>query len=380
MKKTKVSEPKLEKKVVRRRRKHFPFFAIFITIWLVGITCAICWFYGKANAYLVHYEDVYQSSLPGLVAEDVFTHFREYDVDYIWNNMIATPRISKFESEDTVKKYIHNMIDGKEMTYQPSNKYSDAVPTYVVEADGYVVAEFTLCKDLQNPKEFGFPTWQIKAVDYYTEPFETVNITAPVNFNVYVNGVLLDDNYVCSEETKPSDESYLLDYGTMPGKHDFYVADFYIEPEVKITNMFGEEVPVNYDEAKDVYSTDYTDQHPDKELIQEFAMNYTITFANVISQDDKLQNLLPYFPENSQLYDSISRNTALKYFMAHSSTEIKNEEIKEFIVYSEDVVYIETYIEQHMTVGWNDVEIIKTTARLYCVRIDGEWKVISMRF
>ena len=33
-----------------------------------------------------------------------------------------------------------------------------------------------------------------------------------------------------------------------------------------------------------------------------------------------------------------------------------------------------------MTMGYNDIEVVPTTARLYCVRIDGEWKVVSMRF
>lgn len=369
------------KKVVRRKRKKLiSVFTIVLAVWLIAITCVIYWFYGKANAYMVHYEDVYQSSMPNLVAEDVFEHFKAYDVDYIWNNMSETPRISKFETSDTVKEYIGNMINGKTMEYKPSNKYSDSIPTYVVEADGFVVAEFSLCKDLQNPKEFGFPTWQLKEINYYTEPFETVNISAPVNFNVYVNDVLLDDTYVCSDEVKPSDESYLMEYDVMPGIHDFYVADFYIEPSVKITDMYGNEVPVSYDETKDLYSTGYTNQHPEKEELEEFAYNYTITFANVISHDDNLENLKPYFPENSQLYDSISRNTALKYFMSHSDTTIENKEIKEFTVYSENVVFIEVYIEQHMTVGWEDIEVIPTTARLYCVRIDGEWKVVSMRF
>lgn len=378
--KTDVKTPKDKKQPLKRKRRYFPFFTIFLSVWLIALVVVICWFYGKANDFMIHYEEVYQSSMPDLVANDVFEHFKNYDINYIWDNMSSTPRISRFETEESVKTYIDNMINGKEMTYQPSNKYSDSIPTYVIEADGFVVAEFTLNKDLQNPKEFGFPTWKLKEINYYTEPFETVNITAPVNFNVYVNDVLLDDTYVCSDEIKPSDESYLMGYNTMPGIHDFYVADFYLEPDVRITDSFGEEVEVYYDEVSDIYSTTYTGYHPEREELEEFAISYTTTFANVISQDDRLENLKPYFPEDSQLYDSISRNTALKYFMAHSNTTIENEEIKEFIVYSEDVVFIEVYIEQHMTVGWEDIQVIPTTARLYCVKIDGEWKVISMRF
>lgn len=380
MKKTADKNEKNTKDTKPKPKFKVPVFGIILSIWLIVITCVALHYYDKGNNYLIHYEEVYQSSLPEHTALSVFEHFDNYDVDYIWEHMMETPRISKFETIDSVKTYIRNMIDGKEMSYKPSSKYSDSAPTYVVEADGLVVAEFSLCKDLQNPREFGFPTWRIKVIDYYTEPFETVNITAPINFNVYVNDILLEENYICSDEVKPSDEDYLLKYGTMPGIVDYYVADFYLEPEVRITDMFGNEVEVIYDEATDFYKTGYTDQHPEREELVEFAFSYTTTFANVISQDDRLENLKPYFPEDSALYDSISRNTALKYFMAHSNTTIENEEIKEFIVYSEDVVYIEAYIEQHMTVGWNDIQVVETTARLYCVKLDGEWKVISMRF
>ena len=380
MKKTADKNEKNTKDTKPKPKFKVPVFGIILSIWLIVITCVALHYYDKGNNYLIHYEEVYQSSLPEHAALSVFEHFDNYDVDYIWDHMMETPRISKFETIDSVKTYIRNMIDGKEMSYKPSSKYSDSAPTYVVEADGLVVAEFSLCKDLQNPREFGFPTWRIKEIDYYTEPFETANISAPVNFNVYVNDILLEENYICSDEVKPSDEDYLLEYGTMPGIVDYYVADFYLEPEVRITDMFGNEVEVIYDEATDFYKTGYTDQHPEREELVEFAFSYTTTFANVISQDDRLENLKPYFPEDSALYDSISRNTALRYFMAHSNTTIENEQIKEFIVYSEDVVYIEAYIEQHMTVGWNDIQVVETTARLYCVKLDGEWKVISMRF
>lgn len=383
----KTTPEKMEKAPVKTNRKksntkkRIHAYVIALMVWLVVLTCAIFVVYSKFNSYITHYEEVYQSSLPYIVSDDVFSHFSSYDVDYIWENMTDKPRTSQFESDADIKEYIHRMIDGKEMTYKPSNKYSDAIPSYVVEADGFVVAEFSLCKDLNNPREFGFPTWVLKDITYYTEAFETIFITAPSNFNVYVNGVLLDESYICSEdEIKPDDESYLLDYGTMPGMIDYYIADLFLEPEVAITDMFGDEVDVSYNEETDIYSTGYTDHHVERDALEEFAINYTITFANVISRDESLSSLEPYFPEGSALYDSISRNTALLYFMAHSNTTIENEEIREFISYSEDVVYIEVYIEQHMTVGYNDIQVVPTTARIYCVKVDGEWKVISMRF
>ena len=52
------------------KKRHFPIFVTLLAVWLIAITCVIYWFYGKANDYMIHYEEVYQASLPVHVADD----------------------------------------------------------------------------------------------------------------------------------------------------------------------------------------------------------------------------------------------------------------------------------------------------------------------
>ena len=207
-------------------------------------------------------------------------------------------------------------------------------------------------------------------------------ITAAETSTVYVNGIELDDYYVASELTYPSDISYVEPYNTMPGTHTYYIADLYAEPEVEVHDLFGNTLPVSYDEARDIYETGYTNEHPERAELEELAINFTSTFANVISKDASLDSLRPYFAPNSVTFDAVSRNTALQFFTTHGAVTINNQEIRDFITYSEDVVYIECYIEQWMQMGWggSEPEVVPTDARIYFVRIDGEWKVASMRF
>lgn len=361
--------------------KKFHLYVGILMAWLTILSCGILYVYKIFNDYLVSYEATYQASRPSHVIDEVFTHFENYDVDYIWNHMDSHPVTSQFESDETVRQYMHNMIDGKEMSYKPSNTFTEEHPSYVIEADGLIVAEVSLCKDLMVPqRDYGFPTWTLESITYYTEPFETVMVTAAENSTVYINGVELDDFYVASELTYPSDISYVEPYNTMPGIHTYYIADLYLEPEVVVKDLFGNELPITYDEARDIYETTYTTQNPEREDLEALAIEFTTLFTSVVSKDASLSDLIPYFAPDSVTLNAISNSTALQFFSAHGAVTFQNEEIREFITYSEDVVYIECYLEQNMQMGWGDSEIVPTDARIYFVRIDGEWKVASMRF
>lgn len=378
----KVANKDNKKKDVRpsSKKRRIPFYTIILAIWLIALTVASTVVYKKFNGFMVHYEECYQASLPHLVMDDVFSHFENYDIDYIWDNMEEHPVISQFENEDTVKAYMLNMFEGKELTYRKANNYSDAMPVYTIEADGFLIANVTLLKDLEcEQREFGFPTWVLKNIEFYTEPFESVTVTAPEYSTVLINGVALDDYYVCSDLTYPNDTSYVEPYGAMQGIHSYYVAELYAEPEVVVMDPFGNVQPLEYNEETDIYSTSYTTEHAEKTELLDWATEYTYTFINVISKDDVLSSLYPYMPEDSQLLDAISRNTALRYFASHGAVTFENTEVREFTVYAEDVVYIEIYTEQNIDF-WSSIEVVPTTARLYCVKIDGEWQIASMRF
>ncbi|MCQ2515920.1 MAG: hypothetical protein MJ094_03550 [Saccharofermentans sp.] len=367
----------------RKKKKQLHVYVAILMDWLIAVTGGIMYIYKKFNDYLVSYEASYQASRPSHVIDEIFTHFENYDIDYIWEHMDSHPATSQFESEETVRNYILEMINGKAMTYKPSNTYTEESPSYVIEADGLIVAEVKLAKDLMAPqRDYGFPTWTLASISYYTEPFESVMITAAENSTVYVNGILLDDFYVASDITYPSDISYVEPYNTMPGTHTYYIADLYAEPEVVVRDLFGNEIPVTYDSARDIYESTYTSENPERAELEELAIEFTSLFANVISKDANIEDLRPYFAPNSVTFDAVSRNTALQFFTTHGAVTINNQEILEFITYSEDVVYIECYIEQWMQMGWGgaEPEVVPTNARIYFVRIDGVWKVASMRF
>ena len=78
----------------------------------------------------------------------------------------------------------------------------------------------------------------------------------------------------------------------------------------------------------------------------------------------------------------IKRNSAREWYTRHGKVDIKNEQIKDFVCYTKDIVYVEAYVEQHMEMFWGskEREVVKTTAHLYLCRIDGNWKVAGIRY
>ena len=360
-------------------KKKFHIYVAVLFVWLIACTCAILYGYQKFNSFLLEYEASYQSSKPELVMDEIFTHFEARDIDYIWQNMPEHPTVSQFESEDVIRTYMLDMLEGKTLTYVESGEYTSDKPCYAIEADGYVVATVTLARIGQ--KEYGNPVWGLADISFPVLPLEGAMITLPSNSTVYINGIQLDETYITEDIPADEDElQYVEPYGgTIPGFTSYAVSGLYYEPEVEVHDYTGAVSPVVYSADFDRYDADYSTNHPEREALEQYGIDFTTTFANVISMDADLSALDPYFPPDSLAYNYISRSTALRYFTGHGAVTMQNEEVQEFIAYNEDTVYMQVYVEQEMQM-WPDPIVEPTTTHIYLTRIDGEWQVSGMRY
>ncbi|MBR6987040.1 MAG: hypothetical protein IKH82_03110, partial [Clostridiales bacterium] len=89
-----------------------------------------------------------------------------------------------------------------------------------------------------------------------------------------------------------------------------------------------------------------------------------------------------YFPKGSQSLSYIKRNSARQYFTSHGSVSIHNEEVRDCIVFSDNVVYMEAYVEQYMQMYWgsDEPEVLPTDVHLYFVKIDGKWLIGGIQY
>ena len=359
------------------------YFLIFLICWLVVVTGFIAWFLIRFNDFAAKYEEQYQASLPVHTAEAVTKHFNEHDVEYIWNNMAEKPEVTVFEDEATVKNYVTNLIADKSFVCSEAESSTDSDPEfYVKTSDGLIVAKILLTEDKSKELPYGFKAWKEGKLEFYTAATEVATVKAPATYKIFVNGKELNDSHLAGDVAESELNQYVTPYAEIPGTATYQVTGLYDKPVVTAKDYTGHECECVYDENTDTYTVEFIKDFEGKDELSEYAIKFASTFANYISQDAGATALDKYFPSGSQQLSYIKRNSSRQLYTKHGKVEIKNGEIKDITVFSDDVVYMEVYVEQHMQMyfGSKEPEVIPTDAHVYFVKIKGKWYVGGIQY
>lgn len=367
----------------KKGKSKINFFLVFLICWLIVITGFIAWFLIRFNDFTAEYEAKYQDSLPYHTAEAVTQHFNDHDVDYILDNMTSKTSVTSFEDESVVREYITDLINGKSFVYVETDSSREDEPEYYIKTDDdYLVARFELTEDKSVSLPYGFKAWELESLEFYTAASFSVNISAPETYKVYVNGVELTSTNQVGEIVPSELNQYVDPYAVIPGTANYQVKGLYKKPSVTAKDYLGNDCECIYDLQTDSYTVKFIKDFDEYEELSEFAISFASTFANYISQDAANYALDKYFPSGSQALSYIKRNSSRELYTKHGSVSIHNEEIKDCIVYSDDVVYMEVYVEQWMQMYWgsDEPEVLPTDAHVYFVKINGRWLVGGIQY
>lgn len=359
------------------------FFLVFLISWLVIVTAFIAWFLLRFNSFAAVYESEYEDSLPYHTAEAITQKFNDQDVDYIVASMTSKPAVTAFEDEDVVHEYVASLISGHHFDYIETDSSREDEPEYYIKTeDGILVARVELKEDKSVSLPYGFKAWEQESLEFFTAASFVVDITAPETYTVYINGVQVTDMYLDGEIVPSELTQYVDPYAVIPGTAKYLVKGLYKRPTVTAVDYLGNECECVYDSQNDKYVVGFIKDFEGREELEEFAIDFTSTFANYISQDAGNYALDKYFPSGSAALSYIKRNSSRELYTRHGAVSIHNEEIKDVIVYSEDVVYMEIYVEQWMEMYWgsDEPEVIPTDAHVYFVNIDGKWLVGGIQY
>ena len=359
------------------------FFLVFLICWLVVVTAFIAWFLLRFNSFAAVYESEYEASLPYHTAEAITQKFNDQDVDYIVASMTSKPAVTAFEDENVVHEYVASLINGHHFDYIETDSSREDEPEYYIKTeDGILVARVELKEDKSVSLPYGFKAWEQESLEFFTAASFEVDITAPETYTVYINGVQVTDMYLDGEIVPSELTQYVDPYAVIPGTAKYLVKGLYKRPTVTAVDYLGNECECVYDSQNDKYVVGFIKDFEGREELEEFAIDFTSTFANYISQDAGNYALDKYFPSGSAALSYIKRNSSRELYTRHGAVSIHNEEIKDVIVYSEDVVYMEIYVEQWMEMYWgsDEPEVIPTDAHVYFVNIDGKWLVGGIQY
>ena len=376
-KKENAEKPAEAKPRISRFTKVLIFWLILLTVVIAG---GLVWF----NGFLGKYEELYQASLPYHVADNAIQLFANQDLDGIWSLVKDKTTLTEFENETTIKNYIKGVISNREFTYQPTENYAENAPEYYIISGKEIIAKLKLGEDeAQNPP-YGFKAWKTDELEFYSSADHKLKITMPEGYKLTLNGIDVPVSYKTEQDIEPEENKYLKPHAELPKMCVYEASGLYAEPVVKVTDSDGKEVKAELDKTTGEYKVNYRYEcsDKDKKAIEKFGISFTKDFANFISQDAGNYALDKYFPKNSKTLKDIKRNSSREWYTRHGKVDIKNEEVKDFISYTKDIAYVEVYVEQHMEMFWGskEREVVKTTAHLYLVRIDGSWKVAGIRY
>lgn len=364
-------------------KKKLNFFLVFLISWLVLVTAFIAWFLLRFNSFASMYEAEYEDSLPYHTAEAITQKFNDHDVDFIVASMTSKPVVTAFEEETVVKEYVESMINGKSFVYVETDSSREDEPEYYIKTDeGVLVARIELKEDKSVSRPYGFKSWEQESLEFFTAASFDVDVTAPETYTVYINGVEVTDDYLDGEIVPSELTQYVDPYAVIPGTAKYLVKGLYKRPTVTAVDYLGNECECVYDSQNDKYIVGFIKDFEGREELEEFAISFTSTFANYISQDAGNYALDKYFPSGSSALSYIKRNSSRELYTRHGAVSIHNEEIKDVIVYSDEVVYMEIYVEQWMEMYWgsDEPEVIPTDAHVYFVYINDRWLVGGIQY
>lgn len=352
---------------------------IFLIIWSVLLTAvlaaALTWFYN----FLKDYQRVFEETRPLLYQNEVMKVFTARDAEKILEQ--AKPvELGPFESREDFADFLNGYLSGKEIDFgTKKGEHIEERPVYVVTADEEPFAVIRLRKKSETAA-YGLPLWDLDSIELLPMPRMEYQLLAPSSIMVTVNGIPVTEEAIEEGGIRGTAEEYLEAYTQIPSYNRYNLGQFYDEPVLCGVNDAGESVDIVYNENEHCYEASFGGNKVFQTMVEDYVLQVMTDYAMYVSNDAAYNSLDKYFPSKSPLLAGIKKNQR-EWYDHHRTPEVKNQEIKEFTMYSEDAFSARVYLEQHMYVLFSKkTEIVVTDLQVYFVKIDGAWKVSGIAF
>ncbi len=333
-------------------RKNMSWFARIYIVITVGFLALLV----VASCVLWSVLDAYESTRPKYTAQEVFNnYFVEGDTKQL---MGFCSFGNGFESEQTLSHALNEQLRDKELQYFSVSK--DGVSQkYAVTADGVRVAYFTLAKDGQA-QDYGFYGYSLSDVELFVPNNICKTVIVPEGYALTVNSKQVNDEYRTKSKIPHRTNEYLPKGEEGLYLNEYTITGFCAEPEIKVTDATGKEVPLTEDGETKVLSADFAN---DESLQQEFSqtvINIASIYTAVMSKDAPNSQLYQYIDKSSAFYKKLK--TVDTWFWPHDGHKIKDTEASQFHRYSDDVFTCRVKLTQELylkkTTEINKVDLI----------------------
>ena len=357
-------------------------FAIFMVIYaVVALTAAgfgLKWLWGCMEAY--------EASRPHIPIDAYMAKLtREHIVES--SDVVLEGIDFHIQSEESCRAYLMDSISG-DITYaRKASACTDTKQVYVIRCGEQVVGTFTI--ESTQADEYGFTPWVLREEAFdlsFLMGTETLSVTIPEGYNVYVNGALLDESYIVSSE---SEEIQLVQ--EFYGKYEIpmftlntYEAGPFLNAEYEIEVYDDTGRPFAYDESFDpnslVLLTDKSLTRELKDFVEEFVDVYVI-FAGC-ANDDRFNNykrVINYMVPDSDLAQRMADAVEGMEFAQSQGDEVDTVTIHHYAQLEPDTYMVDvTYLVN--TKGREGVVQTQSNVKMVIVSSGNKLLVESMIF
>ncbi len=377
-----LEKEQIEEKQEKTGKTGWLVFRWLMFFWAIVCICAVAVGLDRFYGFLKDYQQVYEETRPSLMMEELLTKFDEADVDWMLQHQSDTLVVSKFETEENLRRYLWNFLQGKKVAYTTKQgEHIEERPVYVVTLDKEPFAVIRLQKQEETAK-YGHPLWQLRELELFVNPQESCMVTVPENASVYVNEILLSEEEITEvihENEKSVYYSGFSDIVVLPGYKTYCIGGLYEKPQVRAENFCGEALELTCTE-ENTYTAGFGASETGRPEVEALALSFLKDYALVVTNDAAHSVLDKYFTEDSELLAGIKEYPS-QWYDDHMRPEFYNEAIKELVVFTENALSVRAYVEQYMYVPFSGkVEKLVTEKTMYYVKIGGEWKISGIAF
>lgn len=367
------------------KKRRVPVFLICYLCFLT--TCIAFW------VVVIRYVQIclvrYEAAQPEYFVEDLTGRLSDGRLSSLFKVDTA---LTRFESAEDIAAFYDKSAQGKTFVWQQDkSSYDVSSPVYRIYADETLVGVLTLREVSSEPLMFilSLCEWEVAdAEPVIAAPLESVTVSLPESFGVFVNGERLGAEELNGNAVVLEQFQYAREYVDVPRIVEYHVQGLYEKPVVEIFDTSG--VLVEYEETYESGHTQITvdgfrvSEMPPQLAAQvlENAERYTNFFSGDLPECRvSVGPIADMFPQDSyylQLADKYRKEDMWTY-SEHFTPSFENETVSDYIRYSDDLFSCEVYFDKRIVLTTRQVRIDTTHNRLFYGYLEGGWKILDMQ-
>lgn len=349
---------------------------IYAVVVLTAVFFGLKWFWGFIEAYELSRPDkaidAYMEQLTKEHIADSCSHVIEF----------ADPNL---QSEEECRQILMDAL-AEDISYaRKASACTEDKQVFVLRSGKQVVGSFEIVTC--EPDEYGFKAWKFNSESFdldFLMNTETVTLTVPEGYPVYVNGVQLDETYLIDQtvEKFPELKDYYEKYDLPEFVLNTYQAGPFLNRDYVIEATDHEGNPFTYDESFDKYQLIHNCSADEEALLYDFLEDFLDTyviFAGCANDAPYMnyENLMNYVVAGSNLQSRMRQALeGMKYAQSRGDS-VAGIEVRHFVRLDEGV-YLCDVTYKVDTTGREGVVQTSTSTRIVIIRSGTKLLVDSM--